>query len=65
VEIATEMPDARPAIWAEDVDGLDVFRLRTGTIAPAFALRNVRDFRSFGSRDLPDRREYKADILRF
>ena len=65
VEIATEIPDARPAIWADDVDGLDVFRLRTGTAAPAFTLRNVRNFRSFGSRDRPDRREYKADALQF
>ncbi len=57
VEIVTEQPDARPAIWADDVDGLDVFRLRIRRGSPAFRLLQVRDFRTFGSRDLPDRIE--------
>lgn len=65
VEIATEAPDARPAIWADDVQGLDVFRLRAHSSSPTFALHNVSDFRSFGSRDLPDRKERSVDSLRF
>lgn len=63
VEIATEAPDARPAIWAEDVDGLDVFRLRARSSSTAFALQNVREFRTFGSRDLPDRKERAVSSL--
>jgi polygalacturonase len=54
IEIATEKPDARPAIWAHEVDGLDIFRLRIGRGTPAFALSNVTDFRSFASRDVKD-----------
>jgi hypothetical protein len=53
----------RPAIWADDVDGLDVFRLRAAK--SAFALHNVRDFRAFGSRNLPDRQESMIDTVRF
>jgi polygalacturonase len=55
VEIAAATADSRPAIWAEDVDGLDVFRLRSSQAGAAYLLRDVRGFRSFGSRDLPDR----------
>ena len=65
VEIATEAPDARSAIWAEDVDGLDVFRLRARSAASAFSLHNLRDFRSFGSREVPDRKERIVDSLNF
>ena len=65
VEIATEQRDARPAIWASDVDGLDVFRLRTPSGAPGYLLQRVRNFRSFGSRNLPDRDQSSIDTLRF
>jgi polygalacturonase len=54
IEIAVAAPDPRAAIWAEDVDGLDVFRLRPG-IGPAYQLRKVRGFRNFGSQHVPDR----------
>jgi polygalacturonase len=54
VEIAAASDDARAAIWAEDVDGLDVFRMRAGT-GTAFQLRNVKQFRNFGSIQVPDR----------
>jgi len=49
VEIATEQRDERPAIWAQDVEGLDIFRLRHARGAKAFALSNVKSFRNFGS----------------
>ena len=65
VEIATEAPDARPAIWVSDVDGLDVFRLRAKASSPAFSLRNVHDFRSFGSRDIADHKERAINSLQF
>lgn len=65
VEIATAQADARPAIWADDVDGLDVFRLRAPRAAKGFSLRQVREFRSFGSRQLTDRIEEKIDQLSF
>ena len=54
IEIATAQPDARPAIWAEDVDGLDCFRLRIGRGSTAFSLRNVQQFRNFGSQSSKD-----------
>jgi polygalacturonase len=55
VEIATSSHDARPAFWMRDVVGADLFRLRVPqTSAPAFDLQQVKDFRSFGSRQLED-----------
>ena len=55
IEIATAKPDARPAFWVEDVDGLDLFRVRVPSNAPAYTLKNVRSFRSFGSQRVKDR----------
>jgi polygalacturonase len=54
VELVVLAPDARPAFWMQDVDGIDLFRLRlpAGT---NFALDRVARFRVFGSRDVPDR----------
>ena len=56
VEVAVAAADPRPALWAQDVDGLDVFRLRASA-GPAFALSRLRRFRSFGAFDRPDRME--------
>jgi polygalacturonase len=55
VEIVTEAADARPAFWLNDVEEIDLFRLRLPK-GPSFALDQVTGFRSFGSRWLPDRR---------
>lgn len=65
IEIATAKADARPAFWAEDVEGLDLFRVRIAPNASAYTLRNVRDFRSFGSQKLKDRVLDKADRENF
>jgi polygalacturonase len=55
VEIATRSTDARPAFWLQDVVGADFFRLRVPQgAAPTFDLRQVKEFRSFGSRQLND-----------
>jgi polygalacturonase len=55
VEISTRSADARPACWLKDVERADFFRLRLPQgSAPAFDLRQVRDFRSFGCRQLAD-----------
>ncbi len=55
VEIATLDADARPAFWLHDVDGADFFRLRVpGGSVPAFDLRQVKDFRSFGAQHIAD-----------
>jgi polygalacturonase len=54
IEIVTGRPDARPAVWAEDVEGLDCFRLRIQRGSAAFSLRNVREFRNFGSQSSRD-----------
>jgi polygalacturonase len=54
VKIATVQADARPAFWLADVDGADFFRVRVPDGAPAFDLRRVKNFRSFGSRSVAD-----------
>jgi len=55
VEIATRTADARPAFWLKDVTDADFFRVRVPQgSAPAFDLRQVKDFRSFGSRQIAD-----------
>jgi polygalacturonase len=54
VEIAVKAADARPAFWLHDVEGADFFRVRVPRSSPAFDLRDVKDFRSFGSRRLAD-----------
>jgi polygalacturonase len=55
VEIVTRSADARPAFWLKDVERADFFRLRLPQgSAPAFDLRQVKDFRSFGCRQLAD-----------
>ncbi len=46
--------DARPAFWLRDVVKADLFRVRVPEGAPAFALRNCTEFRSFGSARLED-----------
>jgi polygalacturonase len=55
VEIATRSGDERPAFWLHDVVGADFFRLRVPQgKAPSFDLRQVKEFRSFGSRQVAD-----------
>ena len=55
VEIVTRAADARPTFWLEDVDGADFFRVHAPQSgAPVFDLRNVKNFRSFGSVRLTD-----------
>jgi polygalacturonase len=65
IEIATEAPDARPSIWADEVEDLDVFRLRAPKSAPAYSLRNVRNFRNFGAWQIADRTEASIEKLQF
>ena len=56
VEIAFKEPDARPVFWMSQVDGSDLFRVKTPKqlIGPVFALRDVSDFRLAGSRNVKD-----------
>jgi polygalacturonase len=55
VDILTRQPDARPAFWLNDVDGADFFHLKTPAgVSPTFALRDVKNFRSFGSAQWED-----------
>lgn len=65
VEVATTDPDNRPAVWLEEVEAVDVFNLRTPKSAPALGLKDAVDFRSWGSRTLPDVRRFSSttDIL--
>jgi polygalacturonase len=56
VEIATEHADARPAFWLKDVQGADFFRVRAAkrTAGSVFDLRQVQEFRVFGSASIAD-----------
>jgi len=54
VEVMSRASDARPAFWLRDVEGTDFFNVRVPQGAPAFALHDVKEFRSFGSRRLAD-----------
>ena len=55
VEVAVQQPDQRPAFWLMDVDGADFFRVRTQRDVQAFALHDVRNFRTFGSVTVKDK----------
>lgn len=65
IEIVTAKPDDRPAFWMHDVQGVDLFRVKAGRNAAAYSLRNVKDVRSFGSRDFRDRTEDAISRLDF
>lgn len=56
VEIATEKADARPAFYFDDVDGVDLFRMKFPgrKTAGQFRLKAVEDFRVFGCKHYPD-----------
>ena len=53
VEVRPSAPDARPAIWLEDVHRADFFAI-TAPPQPNFALRNVTDLRILWSRAAKD-----------
>jgi len=67
VEIASEVPDARPAFWLQNVDGADFFRIKTDSkqIGSTFHLRDVSNFRVFGSRSVKDRTVDNIDQAQF
>jgi polygalacturonase len=56
IEIVTESPDARPAFWLKGIEGADFFRIRVPRTVSvsAFDLRDVKDFRVFGSQFIAD-----------
>jgi polygalacturonase len=54
LDVSVREPDPRAAFWLNDVEGADFFRVRTPQGAPTYDLRNVKEFRSFGSRRLAD-----------
>jgi polygalacturonase len=54
VEIAVDSADPRPAFWLKEVEGADFFRVRVPRGAAAFDLRQVKDFRVFGSQFVAD-----------
>ncbi len=56
LEIMTDAADARPAFWLMDVDGGDFFRVKVPrqSVAPAFNLNDVKEFRVFGCKYLKD-----------
>ena len=63
IKILVQQPDARPAFVLEDVHGADLFRIKTpknGNV-PAFALKNVEDFKVSQCNTVPDTHLDKAD----
>jgi hypothetical protein len=62
IEIACEKPDMRPAFWMQDVEGADLFRVKTrNAAASVFHVRDVKDFRVFGSKAIKDVSEATID----
>jgi len=63
VEVATQSPDARPAFHFDDVNGADLFRIKFPQRATSnqFRVKNVSDFRLFGSPHYPDTKADHAD----
>ncbi len=58
VEISSLKEDRRPQFVLDDVQDSDFFSVRAPQVigVPTFALKNVTDFRVFGSKDVPDTR---------
>lgn len=67
LEVMTETADARPAFWLMDVNGADFFRVKVPrmSMAPAFRLQNVDEFRVFGSKYLKDAEYDRSDDRSF
>lgn len=63
IEIATEKPDPRPAFALVNAAGADFFRVRVPkpSAGAAFSLKQVSDFRVFGSQFVPDQSFPQAD----
>ena len=58
VEISSLKEDRRPGFVLDDVQDSSFFSIRAPQVigVPTFALKNVTDFRVFGSKDVPDTR---------
>ncbi|HEY0307488.1 MAG TPA: glycoside hydrolase family 28 protein [Acidobacteriaceae bacterium] len=56
VDLALLNPDARPAVWAQNVHGLDIFRLKTPLSSGPnnVVLKDVSDFHFGGSRGIKE-----------
>lgn len=54
LEFAVAAADSRPAVWMQDVQGADFFRLKIPTRSPAFDLHEVSGFRVFGTKTIRD-----------
>jgi polygalacturonase len=56
VEIAFRQPDERPVFWMDQVDDVDLFRIKTpgARKIPAFSLHDIKDFRVAASRNVRD-----------
>ncbi len=54
VEIATKAPDARPAFWLNDVEGVDLYHVKAPRSSPFIAAHDTRNLRIFGSRNAAD-----------
>jgi polygalacturonase len=54
IEIAVAAPDPRPAIWLDDVAGVDLSRVKVPKGPDAVSLHSVTELRSFGNRWMRD-----------
>jgi hypothetical protein len=65
VRVKTVSPDARPAIWLEDVDGAEFLQIQaqTATGAPVFSLHEVANVAVRYSEPVPDVRLPNAEHL--
>lgn len=65
IEVASLARDERPAFWMQDVDGVDLFRVKAAAQVRGYSLHDVKRFRSFGSRDFQDKSADSVDSLEF
>ncbi len=67
VEFALTNNDARPAIWAQNVRGLDIFRVKSPTASgPSnFVLKDVKDFHLAAARGAKDMTLEDAPAISF
>jgi polygalacturonase len=65
VEFALAKPDARPAIWAQNIQGLDLFRIKTSASSGSsnYVFREVSDLQFGGTRGVKDTSVDRTELL--
>lgn len=65
IEVRTLTPDARPAVWMQNVDGARLSRLQLPPSKSSFHLEGVRDFELRTSSPVRDKRVPHTKLMTF